>query len=461
MMVGGWFFFVLLLVVVVTSMCCHGLASTSRAKRQQRGRVQTGTSPKNTGANIMEKVVVPVDTSSSPSTLSSSVSFVTTLVGQNNDNDDEDEEEKERLWKIAGQTSRRKKQRGRKSIQELREDSIVASLANPLPITTNPIERKQATFVRDATMEECEIVNIELIYPSSTRNNEAHDNSTTTPILADITFAHGTIVRGVDPTTLHQRQDHAVWMALRQAMNVTASELSAIVGNSVFTTRERLLQKKSGVSATSFTTTSPPVNRQALEWGLKMEPKALKQYCEATGNQVQETGLHIRQFLAQEESSSTGTSGGSTTLPSMVLVGASPDGLVTDAKDQTRGVLEIKSLWGRRHKKELPQFKHCPQRFWDQIQGQMAVCNVEWCDLIIYIPPNTPQTKQKQKRGGPGKNFCILRIPRDRSYWNETLFPAIQSFCKEVEELRATPRGITTDSPTVDDNMDSDMSIQD
>lgn len=310
-------------------------------------------------------------------------------------------------------------------------------------------------------MEEIAIVNIELIHPDSTGISEAHDNSTTTPILADITFANGTIVRGVDPTTLHQRQDHAVWMALRQAMNVTASELSAIVGNSVFTTRERLLQKKSGVPATSFSTTSsPPMNRQALEWGLKMEPKALKQYCEATGNQVQETGLHIRQFFADEESGGSSTT---RSLPSMVLVGASPDGLVIDAKDQTRGVLEIKSLWGRRHKKELPQFKHCPQRFWDQIQGQMAVCNVEWCDLIIYIPPNTPQTKQKQKRGGggPGKNYCILRIARDRSYWNEKLFPAIQSFCKEMEELRATPRGITTDSPTVDDNMDSDMSIQD
>jgi hypothetical protein len=202
------------------------------------------------------------------------------------------------------------------------------------------------------------------------------------------------------------------------------------------------------------------MNRQACEWGLKMEPKALKQYCEVTGNQVQETGLHIRQFspgLVENASASASRSAAdadATTTPP-ILVGASPDGLVVDAKDQSRGVLEIKSLWGRRNKKELPQFKHCPQRFYDQIQGQLAVCDLEWCDLIMYIPPNSPRQHK-----GPTKNYCILRIQRDRTYWNETLLPSIQSFCREVEELRTTKTMMTTTTnPT--DNLGDDIPSQD
>jgi hypothetical protein len=100
------------------------------------------------------------------------------------------------------------------------------------------------------------------------------------------------------------------------------------------------------------------------------------------------------------------------------------------------GLLEIKCLWGRRHKKELPQFDHCPKRFYDQIQGQLAVCDLDFCDLMMYIPPSSSSSsgKKKQQR----KNYCILRVPRDDAYWKGTLLPAVQSFCIEVDELRRT-----------------------
>jgi len=158
----------------------------------------------------------------------------------------------------------------------------------------------------------------------------------------------------------------------------------------------------------------------------------------------------------------------------------------------TTGLLEIKSLWGRRNSGSLTRFEHCPNRFYDQIQTQLAVCDLEWCDLMCYIPPNgsggeakntrrnrkrangtkTNNNKKKknqrhqiklkkrlkdrrrekrereqqllllqQERGGDsddhlvhwyGQNYCIVRVMRNETYWNETLVPAILQFCRDV-----------------------------
>jgi hypothetical protein len=152
-----------------------------------------------------------------------------------------------------------------------------------------------------------------------------------------------------------------------------------------------------------------------------MEPRALRQYVEVTGNTVEETGLHILQHPTTSASSSK----------EWLWFGASPDGLVVDRKTGSKGLLEIKSLWGRRNKKELPQFDGVPKRFYDQMQGQLAVCDLDWCDLMMYIPPS----------GKGRKNYCILRIQRDKSYWSETLLPALTTFCEEVEDIRASGDG--------------------
>ena len=68
---------------------------------------------------------------------------------------------------------------------------------------------------------------------------------------------------------------------------------------------------------------------------------------------------------------------------------------------------------------------YCPNRFYDQIQGQMAICDKPWCDLMIWIPKNSKQ-----------KNYSILRVFRNETYWDNKLSPAIEAFCDEVAALK-------------------------
>jgi putative phage-type endonuclease len=300
-----------------------------------------------------------------------------------NDNDD-DESALEVLWNMAGKTSQRKRQRGRAPI--FREDT---ACIDPTTSTIPGILHKKK--VQEPTIAKDEIESVVVIPVEQT-------------IMADVRLVNGTQLL-VDPSTLHQRHDEHVWLAVRSAMDVTASEFSSVVNNSIFSTREKLMSVKCGYTP-AFTG-----NTKACQWGLKMEPRALRQYCQVTGHNVTETGLHI---LNPSSSSS----------PSSKLFGASPDGLVVDRNDGSLGLLEIKSLWGRRNKKELPQFDHCPNRFYDQIQGQLAVCDRDWCDLMVYIPPS----------GKSRKNYCILRIERNKEYWTNTLLPALETFCEELDE---------------------------
>lgn len=395
---------IFLLASIVWIASCDAFPATSRLKRQQRGQVQN-------------KIVVALpkdkDDAASSSTTSSGL--------------EEGEVPEEVLWGLAGQTSRRKRQRGRKPSAELREeDDPTTQLATEGDDSSaqKPQHRSpKKEFRIDAhLLQPEEIENVKLILPTST------DDSSSTTILGDITFVNGTTTR-VDPQHLHQRVDHSIWMAIRASLNVTASELGAIVGNSVFTTREKLALKKAGLVSTNNYFVG---NLKACEWGLKMEPKALRQYIQVTGNNVTETGLHILQLDDAQD-----RVGANDSQESALLVGASPDGLVLDTATGQRGLLEIKSLWGRRNKKELPQFDHCPNRFYDQIQGQLAVCGLDFCDLMMYIPPSSGPAANKRKKQ-QSKNYCILRVMRDEEYWEQTLLPAVQSFCAEVYELQGT-----------------------
>jgi uracil-DNA glycosylase len=308
------------------------------------------------------------------------------------------------LWDMAGRSGQKKRKRGRNTgvfRMKFKEDfsSKVKGYKEPeTPEETGP----------SITSEEIASV---IVFPSASQDEEEKgttsdddDGSVITIMMANVTLVNGTQMT-VDPRELHQRQDTDVWLAVRAALDVTASEFSAVLGNSVFTTREKLLNVKSGKEQKSFVG-----NMKACEWGLKMEPRALRQYREVTGNAVTETGLHIRNNPSSSKSR---------------YFGASPDGLVVEKG--SKGLLEIKCLWGRRHKKELPQFDYCPNRFYDQIQGQLAVCDRDWCDLMMYIPPSGYKGR---------KNYCILRIQRDKTYWSKTLLPALDDFCDELDKAR-------------------------
>ena len=38
-------------------------------------------------------------------------------------------------------------------------------------------------------------------------------------------------------------------------------------------------------------------------------------------------------------------------------------------------------------------------------------------------------------RKSKGNNYAIVRVKRNRIYWNETVLPALMKFCNEVESL--------------------------
>mmetsp|Transcript_3027 Transcript_3027/g.8233 ORF Transcript_3027/g.8233 Transcript_3027/m.8233 type:complete len:503 (-) Transcript_3027:456-1964(-) len=298
----------------------------------------------------------------------------------------------------------------------------------------------------------------------------------------------------IDPRDLHQTSDFDLWMALRKhVVDVSASQLSVVLGTNYFTSREKLLQDKIrarttggdgdgdddveeseaillGDESDEDIKRSERSNSKACAWGIKMEPLAFAQYSdvvEATNtsdeegvprNCVEETGMHL---LKHVDPSTKKT----------YVFGASPDGMVTEYRvaagdeggdelsslppEPSVGLLEIKSLWGRRHKSSLPVFHNCPNRFYDQIQGQMAICDKGWCDLMLFIPPGDGKgsggRKSKKRKGKSakkrkkqaaaagnvrktkGRNYAIVRVKRNETYWTETVLPALIKFCDEVE----------------------------
>lgn len=294
-----------------------------------------------------------------------------------------EEVSKDVLWAMAGRTSQRKRRRGRKTNLPIQLQAAKHKNPRTKSRTTKPSILKK------------EIASVSMILPSE--NSNGNDSI----VMANITLVNGTELL-LNPQNFHQRDDMDVWLSVRAALDVTASEFSALLNHSYFTSREKLLEIKCGNA-------KPFSGNAATKWGLRMEPLAFRQYEQVTGNIVNETGLHI-----YHDSTTSRT------------YGASPDGLVIDTELQTEGLLEIKCLWGRRNEKELPQYEHCPNRFYDQIQGQLAICDRDWCDLMMYIPPSG-----KKKR-----NYCIIRIPRDRDYWTETILPSLNDFCDDVSKTK-------------------------
>ena len=203
-----------------------------------------------------------------------------------------------------------------------------------------------------------------------------------------------------DTTTLCQRDDEAVWLEVRRHLNLTASEFDAARDRYRFASRADVLARKARLPS------APPPFRgnEATRFGLKHEPRAVEDYARATGAAVSPTGLW--------------------TLDGF---GASPDGLVVDAAG-SHGLLEVKTSFAKRHKAHHGPFTKCPRRFYAQIQGQLAVCDREWCDLVSWIPRNSARP-----------NYAVLRVHRDRDFWDAELRPELDRFAADLAALRRLP----------------------
>ena len=114
----------------------------------------------------------------------------------------------------------------------------------------------------------------------------------------------------------------------------------------------------------------------AMQWGTEQEPFARDAYSVKTGELVTEVG-----FLPH---------------PRIPMSGASPDGLVG-----AEGCVELKCPNTASHIEYLID-REPPQKYFYQMQWQMACAGAQWCDWVSF-DPRLPKELQ----------LMIVRIPRD------------------------------------------------
>jgi putative phage-type endonuclease len=114
----------------------------------------------------------------------------------------------------------------------------------------------------------------------------------------------------------------------------------------------------------------------AMEWGVEQEGPARDAYSAKVGELVTEVG-----FISH---------------PTIPMAGASPDGLVGN-----NGCVEIKCPSTATHIEYLFD-RDPPQKYFYQMQWQMACTGTEWCDWVSY-DPRMPAELQ----------LLVVRIPRD------------------------------------------------
>ena len=132
----------------------------------------------------------------------------------------------------------------------------------------------------------------------------------------------------------------------------------------------------------------------AMQWGTDQEPFARDAYSAKTGELVTEVGF--------------------VNHPRIENAGASPDGIVGT------GLVEIKCPNTASHIEYLMS-KEPPQKYYDQMQWQMACAMAEFCDWVSY-DPRMPQELQ----------LLIVRIYRDEDCV-KMLEAEVETFLSELD----------------------------
>ena len=133
----------------------------------------------------------------------------------------------------------------------------------------------------------------------------------------------------------------------------------------------------------------------AMQWGTDQEPFARDAYSARTGELVTEVG-----FVAH---------------PRITMAGCSPDGIVST------GCVEIKCPNTANHIEYLLS-RDPPQKYFYQMQWQMACTGSDWCDWVSY-DPRMPENLQ----------LLIVRIPRDDDAIR-MLETEVESFLAELND---------------------------
>jgi hypothetical protein len=112
-------------------------------------------------------------------------------------------------------------------------------------------------------------------------------------------------------------------------------------------------------------------------------------------------------------------------------IGSSVDGLIVDENNQHIAILKIKvppqiykSLLRARPFK-THDCEHIPLTHYAQIQGDLAILNLEKCFYIVM--GHHREFDDKKYKYEPYKIY-IEEVDRNEKYWNTTLYPAINKF---------------------------------
>jgi len=133
----------------------------------------------------------------------------------------------------------------------------------------------------------------------------------------------------------------------------------------------------------------------AMVWGTETEPKARAAYEAETGSLVEGVG-----FVPH---------------PTILMSGASPDGLVADD-----GLVEIKCPNTATHIDTILS-ESVPGKYNTQMQWQMACTGRQWCDFISY-DPRVPEKMQ----------LWVKRVERDQTLIDD-LETDVFNFIEELE----------------------------
>ena len=134
----------------------------------------------------------------------------------------------------------------------------------------------------------------------------------------------------------------------------------------------------------------------AMEHGIQTEPQARVAYEVSTGNFVDQVA-----FIDH---------------PSIAGFGCSPDGLITGKN----ALIEIKCPNSATHWSYIKDNKP-PQKYFIQMQAQMAVTGAEYCDFVSF-DPRMPERSQ----------LLIVNVPRDDEFI-ANMEAEIKQFLSEVE----------------------------
>ncbi len=204
-----------------------------------------------------------------------------------------------------------------------------------------------------------------------------------------------------------------IWHLVRYG-RLTSSRFGELLHRRETTSSTRLVTEIMGYKENTAS------RSRAVSWGRNNENNALKAYT-ITRNAAVVAPANISVHLC-----------GLNLLATHSYIGASSDGIVFGEKDT--GCVEVKCPYSIGKQpvsdmapldiaKRFPQFYlkrgtdgklHLDHdhHYYAQVQGEMAVIGVSWCDFIVFTA------------GG----LFIERIPFDNQFWLSTLLPALETF---------------------------------